>query len=43
MDRRDFIKSAGALALMAPVLVKEALAAGNQPLVAVPKGPTIRL
>jgi uncharacterized protein (DUF362 family) len=38
MDRRTFIKSAGALTLMAPVLVREALAAIDQPLVAVAEG-----
>jgi uncharacterized protein (DUF362 family) len=38
MDRRDFIKSAGALALMASVLLREALAATGQPLVAVAEG-----
>lgn len=38
MDRRDFIKTAGVATLMAPVLVKEALAAVNMPLVAVAEG-----
>jgi uncharacterized protein (DUF362 family) len=38
MDRRGFIKSAGALTLMAPILIREALAATNQPLVAVAEG-----
>lgn len=38
MNRRDFIKSAGTLALMAPALVREALAAKDKPLVAVAEG-----
>jgi len=38
MDRRDFIKSAGALTLMAPILLREALGAIDQPLVAVAEG-----
>jgi len=38
MDRRDFIKSAGAMALMAPVLIREALAAVDQPHVVVAEG-----
>jgi uncharacterized protein (DUF362 family) len=38
MNRRDFIKSAGALALITPILVREALAAIDQPLVAVAEG-----
>jgi uncharacterized protein (DUF362 family) len=38
MDRRDFIKSAGAMTLMAPLLLREALAASDQPLVAVAEG-----
>jgi len=38
MNRRDFIKSAGVLTLLAPVLVRDALAAKEQPLVAVAEG-----
>lgn len=38
MNRRSFIKSAGALTLLAPVLIREALAAADQPLVAVAEG-----
>lgn len=38
MNRREFIKYAGALTLMAPVIVKEAIAGMDQPLVAVAEG-----
>ena len=38
MDRREFIKSAGAFTLMTPILFKEALAAMDQPLVVVAEG-----
>ncbi len=38
MDRRTFIKAAGAATLLAPVLVQELLAAQNQSLVAVAEG-----
>ena len=38
MDRRSFLKVSGSAALLAPTLVKEALAAKEQPLVAVAEG-----
>jgi len=38
MDRRTFIKTTGTAVLLAPVLVKEALAAREQSLVAVAEG-----
>lgn len=38
MNRRDFIKSTGVLTLLAPVLVREALATTDQPLVSVAEG-----
>jgi len=38
MDRRAFLKAAGAVSLCAPVLIKDALAAKESPLVAVAEG-----
>ena len=38
MDRRTFIKTTGSAVLLAPVLIREALAAQEQPLVAVAEG-----
>ena len=38
MDRRTFLKATGAASLLAPVLIREALAAQSQPLVAVAEG-----
>jgi hypothetical protein len=38
MDRRTFIKSAGAATVLAPVLVQELLAAQDKSLVAVAEG-----
>lgn len=38
MNRRNFVKSVGTLTLMAPLLLREALAAVDQPLVAVAEG-----
>ncbi|MBI5485365.1 MAG: DUF362 domain-containing protein [Deltaproteobacteria bacterium] len=38
MNRRNFVKSVGTLTLMAPLLIREALAAVDQPLVAVAEG-----
>jgi len=38
MDRRTFIKGGGAAVLLAPALVREAMAAGDKPLVAVAEG-----
>ena len=38
MDRRTFLKATGAASLLAPTLIREALAAQSQPLVAVAEG-----
>jgi hypothetical protein len=38
MDRRSFLKAAGAASLFAPAMIKDALAANEAPLVAVAEG-----
>ena len=38
MDRRTFLKATGAASLLAPTVIRDALAAGEQPLVVVAEG-----